>query len=284
MNEELTFAEMYELIALIHTKYNHDLSGYSEASLRRRFVRAAQMANISVFELKFRITNDESFFPWLLETLTLNVTEMFRDPAFFRELAELILPQLKDSPVIRIWHAGCATGEEAFSMAILLEEAGILSRTKIYATDVNPANLEKAKAGIIPLKKMRQYTTNYLRAGGKSDFSSYYTAQYDHAIIDSRLRKNIYFVQHNLAHDEVFNEFQLICCRNVLIYFKKSLKERVIGLFGNSLSANGYLALGSRESLAGSTFQNKFDTISPLQKIYQRKTDKTFSAIHSSNN
>jgi chemotaxis protein methyltransferase CheR len=279
MSERLTLIEMRELVALVDAKYGYDLGGYAEASLQRRFVRFLQITGLSLFDLKYRLTNDTALFRDMVGALTVNVTEMFRDPAFYKALAETVIPELAKLPTIRIWHAGCATGEEAYSMAILLYEAGLLSRTKIYATDVNRANLEKAEAGIIPLKKMRQYTTNYLQSGGKGDFSNYYTAGYDGAIINRELREQIVFSTHNLLADDVFNEFELICCRNVLIYFKSQMQARAIGLFEQSLSNAGFLALGSRESLASSGFQKEFATVDPLQKIYRRKTSTLSSDI-----
>lgn len=261
--------EMHELVRLIKANYGYDLSGYTEASLQRRFTRFLQISGLSFFDLKYQLTNDSQTLESLLESLTVNVTEMFRDPDFFEVIRKDVLPKLATQPVVRIWHVGCATGEEAFSMAILLHEAGMLQRAKIYATDVNATNLEKARSGIIPLQKMKQYTTNYLQAGGKYDFSTYYTANYDTAIIDSDIRKHISFSQHNLIADDAFSEFHLICCRNVLIYFKNLLRNRTVGLFNQSLLPGGFLALGARESLLGSPFQRNFESVSTKQKIFR---------------
>jgi chemotaxis protein methyltransferase CheR len=200
---------------------------------------------------------------------------MFRDPEFYTELREKVFPALATYPIIKIWHAGCATGEEVYSMAIMLKEAGLLERAKIYATDLNPLNIEKAKKGITSLQHVKSYTHNYIRSGGKTDFSDYYSAQYGAAIISSELRKNILFSQHNLVTDQVFNEFQLICCRNVLIYFNKDLQNRVISLFYDSLSPMGYLAIGTKESLLFTEVRDRFEVISAENKIFRRKKSST---------
>jgi len=269
MNEDISNDDLIEIILLIKAQYGYDFSGYAEASLKRRIIRFLNQAKVTVFELKYHITNDKSFFFWLLESLTVNVTEMFRDPAFYRQIRTFILPVLSSYPIIKIWHAGCASGEEAFSMAILLHEAGLLSRSKIYATDLNRSNIEKAMSGIIPLPLMKEYTSNYVRSGGTADFSNYYTARYEHAIISKELRNSIVFSQHNLVTDYVFNEFQLICCRNVLIYFNKQLQNHVLNLFYQSLSPLGYLALGTKESMLFTDCRGEFEKISSQNKIYR---------------
>jgi chemotaxis protein methyltransferase CheR len=196
---------------------------------------------------------------------------MFRDPIFYRALREKVLPKLAAYPVIKIWHAGCSTGEEVFSMCILLHEAGLLDRARIYATDLNPANIEKAKTGIIPVRYMKDYTANYIQAGGTSDFSMYYTARYENAMIAKELRNNVVFSLHNLVSDQVFNEFQLICCRNVLIYFNKELQNRIFHLFYESLTPMGYMAIGMKESLLFTDMRHKFETVQATTKIYRRK-------------
>lgn len=269
---ELASEQLTELLEIIRVRYGYDFAGYSEASLKRRFNRFLQISGASADELRYRVVNDDAFFSWLLDSLTVSVTEMFRDPDFYNDLRQLVFPELARLPVIRIWHAGCATGEEAFSMAIMLHEAGLLSRCRIYATDVNAGNIQKAASGIVPLNKMQLYTANYLQAGGKADFSTYYTARYDSAIINRELRRNISCSVHNLAVDDVFNTFQLICCRNVLIYFKRSLQNRALGLFARSLDAGGYLALGSKESLGPTTYQKQFKTVSTDWKIFSTHT------------
>lgn len=274
MTSEITNEELGEIIDVIREAYGYDFRGYAVASLKRRILRFANIAGVSIFDLKYHLVNDKSFFFWMLGSLTVNVTEMFRDPLFYADLKELVLPALATYPLIKIWHAGCSSGEEAFSMAIMLHEAGILDRCKIYATDMNMANIEQATSGIIPMARMKEYTANYLRAGGIHDFSNYYTARYDHAIISKELRSHILFSQHNLVTDYVFNEFQLICCRNVLIYFNKKLQNQVINLFHSSLSPLGYLALGTKESLIFTDLVDNFEVISSKSKIYRRKVNE----------
>lgn len=269
---QLTNEELNEVIYLIRTQHGYDFSDYARASLLRRVTRCMNIAGFKAsYELKYHLINDKSFFAWFLETLTVNVTEMFRDPSFYKELRERVLPTLASYPIIKIWHAGCATGEEVYSMLILLQEAGLLNRTRIYATDLNPINLERARQGIIPLKQIREYTANYIKSGGQNDFSSFYTAQYDNAIIHKEYRENVVFAQHNLAADHVFNEFQLICCRNVMIYFNQELQNRAIHLFHDSLSPLGYLALGIKESLLFTDIKQQFETVSLATRIYRRK-------------
>jgi chemotaxis protein methyltransferase CheR len=271
MSEEISHEDLSAIVQLIRAEYGYDFSGYSEASLKRRFVKFCRQANVSLFELKYNIVNDRTFFLWMLQSLTVNVTEMFRDPSFYKALREEILPALSTYPIIKIWHAGCSTGEEAYSMAIMLHEAGLLQRSKIYATDMNMANLEKANEGIIPLTAMKDYTANYQQAGGTADFADYYTARYDHAIINKELRRNILFTQHNLVTDYVFNEFQLICCRNVMIYFNSNLQNRVLNLFYQSLVPLGYLGLGIKESMLFADCKSKFETVNSKNKIYRLK-------------
>lgn len=264
--------ELNDILYLIHHTYGYDFRDYSKASIKRRVLRCMDMSSLkTAYELKFRLANDPEYFKWFLEVMTVNVTEMFRDPEFYMELREKVFPTLASYPIIKIWHAGCATGEEVYSVAIMLREAGLLDRAKIYATDINPLNIEKAKKGIMPLQHMKSYTHNYIRSGGKGEFSDYYTAQYGNAIMSNELKKNILFSQHNLVTDQVFNEFQLICCRNVLIYFNKDLQNRVINLFYDSLSPLGYLAIGTKESLLFTDLRDKFETISSENKIYRRK-------------
>lgn len=262
---------LQEIISLILTQHGYDFSNYAKASFTRRVERVMELAELkSVYDLKFQLTNNKQFFPFFLQNITVNVTEMFRDPLFYKDLSEKVIPVLATYPYIKIWHAGCSTGEEVYSLSILLKEAGLLDRCKIYATDLNPLNLEKAKTGILSTKQMRDYTQNYLQAGGKSEFSSYYTARYDSVIIAKELRKNVVFSQHNLVTDGVFNEFQLICCRNVMIYFNRHLQNRTYDLLYNSLSHLGFLTIGAKESLLFSPIKQKFDAVSTVSKIYRR--------------
>jgi chemotaxis protein methyltransferase CheR len=271
--QNISAEELQEILHVIKVNYGYDFGGYSHASIKRRILHCMHKGSINgIYDLKYHLTNDSHFFAWFLQSLTVNVTEMFRDPAFFKELRDKVVDKLAAYPLIKIWHAGCATGEEAYSMAIILFEHGLLDRTKIYATDINPANLEKARKGIMPLTYMKEYTQNYIQAGGRSDFSAYYTARYEHAIMRKDFRESIVFSQHNLVTDQVFNEFQLICCRNVLIYFNKDLQDQVLNLFCNSLAPLTYLALGTKESLLASDIRNKFTTVSSTAKIFRRKT------------
>ncbi len=269
---EITEEELNDLLVLIKQVYGYDFTGYSKASLLRRFQKVMDDAKMkTAYDLRFYLTNDRKHFDWFLQTVTVNVTEMFRDPGFYKAVREKVIQRLATYPIIKIWHAGCSTGEEVYSMAIVLHEAGLLERTKIYATDINPANLEKAKKGIVPLQQMKDYTFNYQQSGGSRDFADYYTARYNGALIRKELRDNIVFAQHNLVTDGVFNEFQMICCRNVLIYFEKELQNRVISLFEESLSSLGYLALGVKESLLFTEVRNKFEAVDLKNKIFRKK-------------
>lgn len=269
---DISAAELDDVLMVIRNNYGYDFLNYSRASLIRRVLRFMDSARIkNAYDLKFHLVNDKNFFAFFLQTITVNVTEMFRDPLFYKAMREKVLPKLATYPIIKIWHAGCSSGEEVFSMSILLHEAGLLRRTRIYATDINPANIEKARTGIIPLQYMKDYTANYLQSGGKEDFSQYYTARYENALVRKDLRSNIVFSQHNLVTDKVFNEFQLICCRNVLIYFNKTLQNHVYHLFYDSLSPMGYLAIGTKESLLFTDLRDKFETVHATGKIFKRK-------------
>jgi chemotaxis protein methyltransferase CheR len=268
---ELNDEELEEVLAVVSSSYGYDFADYSRASMQRRVKKFMADAGFkTLYDLKFHLVNDKTVFEYFLQRITVNVTEMFRDPEFYKAIRQKVLPVLESYPIIKIWHAGCSSGEEVFSMAILLQEAGLLSRCRIYATDINPANIEKSKKGILPLEVMKDYVSNYIKAGGQNDFASYYTAKYDNAIIRKDLRQNIVFSQHNLVTDQVFNEFQLICCRNVMIYFNRQLQNKVIHLFHDSLSTFGFLALGIKESLAFTDIKNRFEIISMHEKIFRR--------------
>ena len=224
----------------------------------------------SFAEFRYVLRSDKEYFRRFIQEITVNVTEMFRDPGFYARLRTEVLPVLATHPLIRIWHAGCATGEEVYSVAILLREANLLHRSLLYATDINPAVLDKARKGIFPLNQMRQYSENYIRAGGQSSFSDYYTARYDLVMLDPSLREKMIFATHNLVSDRSFNEFQLIICRNVLIYFDKNLQDRVLHLFDQSLESLGYLALGSKETIRFSTVSPKFRQLEGKEKIWRK--------------
>jgi chemotaxis protein methyltransferase CheR len=242
--------------------YGYDFNDYSRASLKRRINRLFSLDKFPSFaEFRFRIRKDERYLKRFVEEITVNVTEMFRDPSFYKTLKTAVLPVLATYPLIRIWHAGCSTGEEVYSMAILLQEANLLQKSLLYATDLNPDVLEKAKAGIFPLAQMKQYSENYIEAGGGAEFSSYYTTRYDRAKFDASLAKKMIFATHNLVSDRSFNEFQLILCRNVMIYFDKDLQDRVLQLFDQSLEPLGFLGLGSKESLRFSAIANRYKQV-----------------------
>jgi len=265
--------EIRLLIEAIFLRYGHDFRDYAQASLRRRILQAQQrMDAASITALQERVLHDPDQFAQLLQYLTVPVSEMFRDPAYFLALREHVVPILHTYPSVKVWVAGCSTGEEVFSLAILLREEGLLSRTQIYATDINPASLEKARLGIFPLEAIRGYTANYQRAGGRSAFSDYYTAAYDAARFDPSLCADVIFADHSLATDSVFAETQLVSCRNVLIYFNRELQDRALGLFHESLSHRGFLGLGSKESIDFSGYSNRFDTHARAERIYRKAT------------
>ena len=262
--------EIEILINDVFEYHGLDFSGYSQASFKRRVVRLMQLDGYKSFnEFLFNIKFEPEYFKRFVEEITVNVTEMFRDPLFYKVLREEILPQLGTKPFIRFWHAGCSTGEEVFSMAILLKEANLLHKSLIYATDINGAVLETAKKGIFPLQMMKQYSENYMASGGKKDFSHYYTANYGLAKFGEDLLEKMVFSQHNLISDTSFNEFDLILCRNVLIYFDKDLQERALGLFNDSLANLGFLALGTKETIKFSPLKNKFLQVEK-EKIWKK--------------
>lgn len=251
--------------------YGYDFLSYSRASVKRRIARLISNDRFPSFaEFRFRILQDKDYIKRFVEQITVNVTEMFRDVTFYKTLREDVLPLLATSPLIRIWHAGCSTGEEVYSMAIILHEANLLSKSLLYATDINPTVLENVRSGIFPLSQMKQYSENYILSGGKQDFSSYYTAQYNLAKFADFLSRKIVLSTHNLASDGSFNEFQLIMCRNVMIYFDKPLQDRVLHLFYESLQPLGYLALGSKETLKFTELHHKFRQIENKEKIWRK--------------
>ena len=248
--KETSDLEISLLLEAIDQQYGYDFREYSQAHIRRRIMNRMALSKFEdISEMQSKVLNDETFASELLQDLSITVTEMFRDPVFYRSLRENVIPILKTYPFIKIWHAGCATGEEAYSMAILLQEEGLYDRTTIYATDFNQMALNRAKDGIFSNKMIKEYTSNYQLAGGKESFSSYYTSNYDNVIMNHSLKKNIVWANHNLVTDSVFAEVNLILCRNVLIYFDKNLQNKVQNLFYSSLINGGVLCLGSKESL-----------------------------------
>ena len=268
---DLEQLEVQLILEGIFKHYGFDFRSYAYASVRRRLwkrIEAEGLATIS--GLQERVLHEPAMMERLLLDLSINVTAMFRDPGFHRVFREQVVPTLRTYPFIRLWHAGCATGEEVYSMAMLLEEEGLYERSRIYATDINEVVLQKAKAGIFPIERMQEYTENYIAAGGKRAFSDYYIAKYGGALFSPALTRNVVFSQHNLVTDSSFSEFNVILCRNVLIYFDKSLQARVHELFYNSLAKFGVLALGSRESLRFSPYEDSYEQINGPEKIYRK--------------
>jgi chemotaxis protein methyltransferase CheR len=260
---ELLLDDMFRL-------YGYDFRGYSRASLLRRIHRVMINDKLPSFaELRYRILDEEAYFNHVLEEISVNVTEMLRDPFFYRTIIEKIIPVLATYPFIRIWHAGCASGEEVYSMAILLKEAGLLQKSLIYGTDINPAALERASKGIYTVSQVQLYSKNYIAAGGRGSFSDYYTSNYQLVKFDESLSEKMVFSTHNLVTDSSFNSFQLIFCRNVMIYFDKILQDHVLRLFDNSLEHFGFLALGNKESIRFSPIASRYKQIDK-EKIWRK--------------
>lgn len=271
LDAEVQDIEVALLLDAVQRRYGHDFRNYSRVSIKRRLQSLLSKTGYeTISEMISPLLRDESFFETVMYALSVTVTEMFRDPEFFKTLREQVIPYLKTYPFVKIWHAGCATGEEVYSLAILLKEEGFYDRTTIFATDFNDIALSKAREGIYPLEKMKEYTANYQRSGGTGSFAQYYRAGYDAAILDPALRRNIAFANHNLVTDGVFSEMHMIICRNVLIYFNKTLQNQVLKLFFDSLVHGGILALGSKETLQFSEISGKVKTLSPEWKIYRR--------------
>jgi chemotaxis protein methyltransferase CheR len=271
MNNDLEDIEIKLLLEGMFRYYGFDFRNYAPASLKRRIWKLIQTENLnSISGLQEKVLHDPQCMERFLLNLSVNVTSMFRDPDFFVAFRNQVVPILRTYPFIRIWHAGCSTGEEVYSMAILLKEEQLYHRCLLYATDINEMVLRKAKAGIFKVQLMQEYTQNYLQAGGKSSFSEYYTAAYDHAIFSSSLKEKIVFSQHNLATDNSFNEFNVILCRNVLIYFDNILKNRVHNLFYDSLTRFGILGLGRQEAIKFTPHEQNYEPLSSREKLYRK--------------
>ena len=263
--------ELRLLMEAIYLKYSYDFRDYSGASQKRRVHHAMhQMDCAGMSQLQARVLHDPDAFMQLLQYLTIPTSEMFRDPGYFLALREQVIPHLHTYPSLKIWIAGCSTGEEVYSMAIMLKEEGLLERSIIYATDINPHSLDKAKKGVFALERMRAYADSYRLAGGKRAFSDYFTAAYGHALFDRSLIDNVSFADHSLATDSVFSETQLVCCRNVLIYFNRKLQERALGLFHESLCHRGFLGLGSKETIDFSAYAGAFQALARAERIYRK--------------
>jgi chemotaxis protein methyltransferase CheR len=266
--------ERIEIELLLEGIFRHsgfDFRSYAYASIRRRLWKRVEAEGLSsVSALQDLVLHDATALERLLLDLSVSVTSMFRDPGFYQVFRNEVVPLLRTYPFIRLWHAGCSTGEEVYSTAIVLEEEGLLDRARIYATDINDNVLQRARAGIFPLERMQEYTENYIRAGGKRSFSVYYTAKYDGALFSPALTRNTVFAQHNLVTDRSFSEFNVIFCRNVLIYFDRALQNHVNALFYESLVTFGLLALGSKESLRFSQYEDCYERLDAREKIYRK--------------
>jgi chemotaxis protein methyltransferase CheR len=268
---DLEKKELDCLLEAVYHRYGFDFREYAPASLRRRINRRVKLEGLSsISALQDRLLREPEVMHRLLLDLSINVTAMFRDPSFHLAFREKVVPLLRTYPFTRIWLAGCSTGEEVYSLAILLEEESLYDRCRIYATDINEEVLERARLGVFPLSKMQDYTRNYIGAGGKRSFSDYYVSAYDGAAFDRSLMRNVVFAQHNLASDRSFNEFHAIVCRNVMIYFERSLQERVFALFDDSLTRLGVLALGHKESLRTSAHRDRYEELDTAERLYRK--------------
>jgi chemotaxis protein methyltransferase CheR len=269
--EQLEDIEIALLLEGLYRFYGFDFRDYSPASLKRRIVermRAEKIETVSAFQ--DRVLHDAACMERLLLGLSVHVTSMFRDPSFYATFRRKVVPVLKTYPTVRVWHAGCSTGEEVYSMAILLQEEGLYRKCVIYATDISREVLRRAREGIFPLASMQEYTTNYVKAGGKHEFSDYYTADYDNVIFQPSLKTNVVFAEHNLATDGSFNEFHVILCRNVMIYFNRALQDRVQELIYGSLSTFGVLGLGNKETLKTTPRESFYEKLDPRDKLYRK--------------
>jgi chemotaxis protein methyltransferase CheR len=272
-DRELERIELELLLEAIHQRYGYDFRGYARASLRRRLWRRTDLEGLrSLSGLQERVLHDPRCMERLLADLSINVTAMFRDPGFHLSLRRRVLPELRTHPFLRVWVAGCSTGEEVVSLAIALREEGMLERTRIYATDMDADVLDHARAGAFALDKLQDYTRNYLAAGGAEAFSGYYAVAGDRAVFSADLLRDIVFAQHNLATDRSFNEFHLIVCRNVLIYFGRELQDRVLRLFDESLPRRGVLGLGRKETLRGTMIEDGYEPLIEAEKIYRKRS------------
>jgi chemotaxis protein methyltransferase CheR len=264
--------ELQLFVDAVYYKYHYDFRSYATSSLKRRLVTAmSRFGCESLSQLQDKMLHDPVVFAGLLDYMTVQVSEMFRDPAYFLALRREVVPLLRTYPSLKLWVAGCSTGEEVYSLAILLREEGLLSRSLIYATDINGQALKKAEAGVYDLDRMADFTANHQKSGGKSSLSEYYTAAYGRAVMDKSLRDQVVFADHSLATDSVFSEMQLVSCRNVLIYFDRPLQNRAIGLFRESLCRKGFLGLGSKESLRFTEHADGFEDFVVRERIFQKK-------------
>lgn len=265
--------EVELLLDAIYKKYHYDFRGYAMASMRRRIAAAlTHFRASSVADLQHAVLHDSRMFPELLRFLTVQVSDLFRDPSYFKSIRDKVVPYLRTYPSLKLWVAGCSSGEEAYSFAILLSEEGLLERSLIYATDINQESLRIAEEGVYDLSRFSQFSANYLAAGGRGSLSDYYTARYSRAVLDRALKKSILFSDHSLATDNAFAEVELASCRNVLIYFDRPLQTRAIGLLRESLCRRGFLGLGHKETLRFSEHAGAFVEVVPSDRIYQLRS------------
>jgi chemotaxis protein methyltransferase CheR len=266
----VTTKQLAEIIDLIKKIYGFDFSDYTKASLKRRVSRIMMLKKLEHYDLKHILVNDQQFFQEFLEEVTVNVTEMFRDPTFYKAVKKDVVPYLSTYQHIKIWCAGSSSGEEVYSLAILMQEANLTKKSFIYGTDINTAVLKEARKGIYSLRKIKSYAENYQLSGLNGSITDHFTILYDAATIHNELKNNTLFSVHNLISDGVFNEFQMICCRNVFIYFEIELQEKILELFYNSLCPHGFLCLGSKETIRSDKFRKKFKIINLQENIYQK--------------
>jgi chemotaxis protein methyltransferase CheR len=267
---QITSKQIEEIIDLIKKIYGFDFSDYTKASLKRRILRVMMLKKLEFYDLKHILVNDPLFFQEFLEEITVNVTEMFRDPVFFKALNNQVVPYLSTYQHIKIWCAGCSSGEEAYSLAILMKEAGLAKKSFIYGTDINTGVLKEARKGIYSLRKIKSFAENYLYTGLKGSVTDHFTILYDAATIHNEIKQTTLFSVHNLISDSVFNEFQMISCRNVFIYFETGLQEKILELFYNSLCPHGFLCLGGKETIRSDVFKRKFKAVNQQENIYQK--------------
>jgi len=266
--------ELRMLVEAVYLKYNYDFRDYTGASQKRRvLVALREMECATVSELQAKVLHQPEAFSRLLQYLTIPVSEMFRDPEYFAAIRSQVVPHLRTYPSLKVWVAGCSTGEEVYSLAILLHEEGLLERSTIYATDINPVSLDAARRGVFPLDRMRLFTENYQKSGGKRAFSDYYTAAYGGALFERALVENVTFADHSLSTDSVFSETHFISCRNVMIYFNRRLQDRVLGLFHESLCHRGFLGLGSKESIDFSTYATRFEPLARRERLFRKAAE-----------
>lgn len=271
MRLDISEAEISRLLETVYQRYHYDFRQYAAASLKRRLLQALTHFHCSTLtQLQERLLSDENAFPRLLEYLTVQVSDLFRDPEFFLAVRKQVIPLLATYPSLKLWVAGCSTGEEAYSYAILLAEEGLLDRTRIYATDINDESLRKAQQGVYSLDRMKHFTLNHRLAGGHGSLSDHYHAAKDSAVMAPALKQHITFADHSLATDSIFSEVQLVSCRNVLIYFDRTLQDRSLGLFNDALCRRGFLCLGTKESVRFSAHAHRFQELSSEQKIFRR--------------